>query len=124
MDERACRGTRTDGTPCRARALPGKAWCWGHDPELADKRQEAYVAGGHSKSHAARAQRLLPTDLKPILSLLVAGMKEVHEGALEPTRLSAMAAAAGAITRLFGLVELEARVAALERDVDGTEHPR
>jgi hypothetical protein len=102
--------------------MPGKEWCWGHDPALADKRHQAYVAGGHGSSHAARAQRLLPTDRQPILTLLVAGMKEVHDGQLEPARLSAMAAAVGAITRLFGLVELEARVAALERDVDGTGH--
>ena len=51
------------------------------------------------------------------MAMLIEGMRQTHEGALQPARLSAMAAAAGAVTRMFSLVELEARVAALEYDV-------
>jgi hypothetical protein len=84
---------------------------------LASRRQQAKATGGNNSANAARAQRLLPSQLKPVMAMLIEGMRETHAGTLEPAKLSALAAAAGAVTRLFGLVDLEARVEALERDV-------
>jgi hypothetical protein len=117
MEQPGCRAVRADGTPCQARALPGKSECWAHSAELAAQRERAKSVGGCNSARAARAQKLLPSQLKPVMALLIQGMRETHEGTLEPAKLSAMAAAAGAVTRMFSLVELEARVEALERDV-------
>jgi hypothetical protein len=47
--------------------------------------------------------------------MLIRGLDEVHQGALEPSRYSAMAAGAGAITKLFGTIDIEERLSALER---------
>jgi hypothetical protein len=77
MDERKCAATRADGRPCGARALPNEQWCSAHSPSLAAKRRQAHSAGGQAKGNAARAQRLVPSMLKPILALLVDGMKQV-----------------------------------------------
>lgn len=117
MQERTCRSPRADGTSCGARPLPGRDVCWAHAPELEQRRRQAKSEGGSNGATAARAQRLLPSQLRPVLHLLISGMDEVHKGELEPARLSAMAGAAAAITRLFGLVELESRLEALERTV-------
>ena len=117
MEQPICRARRADGTPCQARPLPGKRECWAHSAELAAQREQAKSTGGSNSARAARAQKLLPSQLKPVMAMLIEGMRETHEGALEPARLSAMAAAAGAVVRMFSLVELEARVQALEHDV-------
>ncbi len=118
-EEQLCRGLRKDGTPCRARALPGKTHCFAHDDDLRDKRQEAYLKGGRNKATAVRVERMVPRDLKPILTLLIDGMRDVRDGILEPQRYTAMASGAGAISRLYGVVELEQTVAALEARLNG-----
>jgi uncharacterized small protein (DUF1192 family) len=119
VNERTCKctATRADGRPCGARAVPGETLCWAHSPRLAQKRRQAQSAGGYAKGNAARAQKLVPTMLRPILALLVSGMKQVYEGQLEPQRYTAMAAGASALCRIFSLAELEERIATLEQDL-------
>ena len=116
VDERKCTATRWDGSPCQARALPGETLCWAHSPTLAAKRRAAHSAGGQGKGSGQRAQRLVPSQLRPTLELLIRGVDEVHSGALEPARLSAMAAAASAVCKLFALAEMEERLLLLERE--------
>lgn len=116
-DERICVATRADGSPCRARALPNGTRCFAHEPTLQGKATLARRTGGFNKSNAARAEKALPRDLRPLLGLLIQGATDVRDGALEPNRLSAMAAAVGAAVRLYSVVdadEIAARVAALE----------
>ncbi len=110
-----CKATRADGQPCTVQAL-ADGYCFAHSPDTEQKRRAAQAEGGRNRSNAARAQRLLPRDLRPVLALLVKAMKQVHEGQLEPQRLSAMSAAAGAISRLYGVVELQQRVEDLEAE--------
>ena len=66
-----CRATRKDGQRCIARALPGSAYCFTHDPV----RQEALAAsrekGGRGKATAARAGKLVPAVLRPVLDTLL-----------------------------------------------------
>ena len=117
MNEGNCTATRADGRPCGARALPGETLCWAHSPRLAHKRRQAHRAGGHAKGNAARAQKLVPSMLRPGLDLLLNGMLEVYRGQLEPQRYTAMAAGASASCRLFSLAELEERLLNLEREL-------
>jgi len=82
-------------------------------------------AGGLNKANVVRAEKVLPRDLRPLLGLLVKGMTAVRDGELEPGRLSAMAAAAGALVRLYSVVdadEIAARVAALEQREERSPH--
>ena len=124
MKERKCTATRRDGSACQARALPNSERCWAHDPSLTAKRRAAHSAGGQGKGRGQRAQRLLPTQLRSPLDLLIQGMDEVYRGVLEPTRYSAMASGAGAIARLFQLAEMEERLVALERSHEGGSRDR
>lgn len=103
----ACQATRADGTACRTRARPGRPWCVFHDPQMQGKAVAGRIKGGQNKSNARRVERVLPRDLRPLLGLLIQGMRDVRDGTLEPARLSAMAAAAGAVTRLYGVVDLD-----------------
>ena len=95
-----CTSTRRDGSPCMARAGVS-GYCIGHDPGAQDARRK----GGHDKSRAERAGKLLPASLQPMVSLLEAALGEVHRGELNPRAASAMASLAG---------ELEERLRTLE----------
>jgi hypothetical protein len=117
MDGETCAGTRKDGTPCRARRLPGSECCFAHDDTLRGKREAAYATGGRNKGAAQRVQRLVPHELRPVLSLLLTALEETHAGTLPPQQAGAMSALAGAIARLYGAVEIEARMSAIERRV-------
>jgi len=125
MADELCQATRADGSACRARALPDSTWCFAHEPSLQGTRATGRRAGGVNKANNVRAEKVLPRDLRPLLGLLVTGMTECRNGTLEPARLSAIAAAAGACVRLYSVVdadEIAARVAALEHRQEGGNH--
>ena len=108
-----CVSTRQDGAPCTAQA-GASGYCIGHDPGALEARRK----GGHGKSRAERAAKLLPARLQPMVSLLEDALGEVHRGELDPRAASAMASLAGALVRTITAGELEERLRALE-DRDG-----
>jgi len=104
-----CSSIRKDGQPCRAWANTS-GFCVGHSPGSAEARRR----GGYNSSKRARADKLLPLRLKPILESLEAALVEVHSGVLDHRKASAMAALAGAITKVYESGLLEERLTALE----------
>jgi len=114
-DEQPCMGVRKDSSPCRAKPLPGRRFCWAYDDELSGKRQEAREKGGRNRSTEARLNKVMPASLKSILGLLMTGVSEVHEGTLDSRQASAMASLASAIGRLYEVAQLEERLEILER---------
>ena len=104
-----CVSTRQDGAPCTAQA-GASGYCIGHAPGAQDARRK----GGHAKSRAERAGKLLPARLQPMVSLLEDALGEVHRGELDPRAASAMASLAGALVRAMTAGELEERLRALE----------
>ena len=104
-----CVSTRRDGLPCTAQAGTS-GYCIGHDPGAVEARRN----GGHAKSRAARAGKLLPARLQPMVSLLEDALGEVHRGELDPRAASAMASLAGALGRTITAGELEERLRVLE----------
>jgi len=104
-----CTSTRRDGSPCTAQAGTS-GYCIGHDPGALDARRK----GGHAKSRAERAGKLLPARLQPVVSLLEDAFDEVHRGKLDPRAASVMASLAGALVRAITAGELEERLRALE----------
>ncbi len=109
-DPQRCPASRKDGLACTATAR-ADGFCVGHSPQA----QEARRKGGMSSSRAARAGKLLPSRLRPVVDSLERALKEVHEGELDPRAASAMASIAGALIRAFTAGELEERLAAVER---------
>jgi hypothetical protein len=75
---------------------------------------EARRKGGHAKSRAERAAKLLPARLQPMVSLLEDALGEVHRGELDLRAASAIASLAGALVRTITAGELEERLRALE----------
>ena len=104
-----CAATRRDGAPCTAQSGPS-GFCIGHNPGA----QEARRKGGHGKSRAERARKLLPARLRPVADALEKALDEVHRGELDPRAASAMASLAGALVRVTTAGELEERLRSLE----------
>ena len=104
-----CVSTRRDGAPCTAQAGTS-GYCIGHDPGALEARRK----GGHGKSRAERAAKLLPARLQPVVSLLENALGEVHRGELDPHAASAMASLTGVLVRTITAGELEERLRTLE----------
>lgn len=105
-----CNGRRKDGTPCVASATVDGRWCIGHAP----RAQEARAKGGHGRSKAARAGKLLPERLRPVLERLERALEQTHTGSLDPRVASALANLSRAIIATFEASTLEERVRSLE----------
>lgn len=104
-----CPAFRKDGDPCTALAR-ADGYCVGHSPQA----QEARRKGGYGCSRSARASRLLPARLRPVVTLLENALREVYEGELDPRIVTAMASISGALVRVFTAGELEERLRVLE----------
>jgi len=111
-----CRATRADGEPCTVRAL-ADGYCFAHSQTTAEKRRDARAQGGRNRAAPRRVQRHMPHELRPVLTRLLTALEETHAGTLSPQQASAMGSLAGAISRLYGAVEIEARIAAIEREI-------
>jgi len=110
-----CQASRKDGAPCTAPSTRGGQWCIGHDPALEETRQQARRKGGHHASNAARAAKLLPARLRPLLELLEESIQQVHSGTLQPSRAQAMASLSNSLIKVFQCSELEERLRVLEK---------
>lgn len=115
LRDTTCKYVRPDGSGCQSRIVLPSGYCHAHDPERRPRLREVRAAGGRGKSRQARAEKLLPAVLRPILDQLIAALGEVHQGDLDPRQASAMAALAGAITRTYSVGQLEERLQALEQ---------
>ena len=108
-----CQATRKDGRPCSASAL-ADGFCFAHSPSLQEKREAARAKGGKGKSRLARADKLVPATMRPVVRTLLEALDEVRDGTLTPAQASAMAAVAGALVRVYTVGQIEERIAALE----------
>jgi hypothetical protein len=114
-----CAALRKDGLPCQALAMH-TGLCIAHAPESNRWR----ARGGAATRSAERAAKLLPGLLRPIVDELVEAIRQVHDGSLEPKRLSAMAAGANAVGNLFSRGELEEAIRDMERRIAESERDR
>ncbi len=107
MDEpRHCSATRRDGSPCAAPPSAVDAatgFCWAHSPDKREARR------------AARAEKLLPSHMRPVLAAVFAALRDVRSGAIAPAQASAIASLAGAAVKVYQAGLLEERIAALEQ---------
>jgi hypothetical protein len=78
-----CTATRVNGQACTARARPGRALCFAHDPDLQAQRQVARLSGGKNKSTVKRLDKLTPAGLRPVLATLYAALDSLEDGSLE-----------------------------------------
>lgn len=119
-----CPTARRDGEACQARPTRS-GYCLAHDPSLAEKRQQARLRGGYGKSRAARAQKILPHDLRSMDDVLSSAIIGVYRGNLLPSQGSAIAALSSARVRVREIAlrmaeqgELRDRISALEDKIN------
>jgi DNA-binding transcriptional ArsR family regulator len=111
-ERQRCHATRKDGQPCRAWAQVD-GLCIGHSPKAIEARRR----GGANSSKKARADKLLPARLRPILQLLEEALVRVYKGELDTRLGGSLSSLAGAIVRLYETGLLEERVTNLESKV-------
>ncbi len=111
-----CSAIARSGSRCGSPVLPASAYCWVHDPGSAEARREASRRGGKARSNQARAQAALPEamDAAELGGWLAVLFKGVVAGRIEPRVGSAAAGIAKVMLEVRELVELEARLVALE----------
>ncbi|MDQ3865123.1 MAG: hypothetical protein M3317_16805 [Actinomycetota bacterium] len=63
----ACQGTKRNGEPCTASAIPGERWCYHHHPDYAQERRRnasrAATLGSSKIGAEIRSTRLLVRDI-------------------------------------------------------------
>jgi len=116
-----CSGTTKAGERCRARSLPGSAYCVTHDPTKVTQLAEWRRKGGYAASNKARAKKALPADPltnEELHSWLRVVFKGVIAGRIEPGVATASATVARTMAELARVTELEQRIANLEEERD------
>jgi hypothetical protein len=93
-------------------------FCPAHDPDRTEVNRAARARGGKGRARLARAERLVPTTLRPLLDSLLAAVEETRQGTLDPRTASAMAALAGAICRVYSAGVVEQQLADLQHQLD------
>ncbi len=117
-ETRQCAATNKDGSACRATPRPGTNTCPWHDPSLSEDRKRWKVASGKAKSNRRRAAKtyaagaLDPGQLQGIIGSTLVG---VLSGRIAPNVANAVAALARTSIAIGEAVEVEARLADLER---------
>ncbi len=116
MPER-CRALAKSGKPCAAAPLPDGLCRW-HSPTWEAKRREWSAKGGAQRSNANRVRKQIPdgllttAELRGLMGLVLKG---VIAGKLEPGVATAAANVARAMIEIAKVVEVEERIAELER---------
>jgi len=118
-EQTRCAGRRRDGRACGALARPGRLYCFGHDPELAEKRAAGRAAGGRGRSTVERARKRLPSDMGSMLDRLTDAFDDTESGQMSPAVARALSTLSGAIVRVYEIAELALRV----RDLEAREEP-
>ena len=120
MARPCCTATTRAGNPCRSFAVSDAGYCQAHDPARADAHREAMRKGGEARSAVRRAARLWVDNgeqIEPanLPAMLRATMVDVRVGTIEPAVATAIATLAKTSVALAHDLEMEARLAALER---------
>lgn len=110
-----CPATRKDGEPCTAKAGPDGGPCIGHR----DGADEARRLGGLASSNAARLQRLLPTELRTTVDMLLQTMVAVRTGKVAPAVGTSLASMTTALLKALDAGETSERLKAIEEKLDG-----
>jgi hypothetical protein len=116
-----CKGTRKDGSACRARATVS-GFCFAHDPALAVKRSQARRRGGFASSSRSRLARQFPEDLEEVRRAALDAFQRLADGNFEPPRALALASLGNFLLKVHEVGDAEARLRALEagaEDVTG-----
>jgi len=119
MPRQRCTGTTRADAPCRSFAV-ADGLCQAHNPARAEAHREATRRGGEARSATRRAARLWAAKGDEIAqadlpAMLRSTMIDVRLGLVEPAVATAIATLAKTSVALAHDMEIELRIAALER---------
>lgn len=118
MSGKRCSSKNQDGMPCGALAWRDGLCRW-HHPDSAPALAESRRKGGEATSKAARARKAVaqaaPRDMAEIDVLIREAMAGVLSGAVQPRQALALAALARASAAIREQVDVDRRLAALEK---------
>lgn len=122
MPHRICTATTKKGLPCRGPATSADGLrCLAHDPERSDQMKIAQAQGGSARSNANRAAKSLPDDLKDVAQMLLAAMRDVRDGKLDPKVASALASLSNAYRGIFEVGQVDAKLAEIDARLAAAE---
>ena len=114
---RSCRFVKAGGTRCRARVMSSSEFCFFHNPNVADRRHQARIAGGrHSRAAVLRTDDpdIQVKTVSDVVSLLSVAINNVRRGELDPKVANCVGYLASISLRALQAEDLEGRVKALE----------
>ena len=111
-----CSAIARSGSRCRSSVLPGRPFCFLHDPAAAAARIEGARKGGRNRSNKQRARKVIAEPMTPaeIQSLLGLALRGVLAGKVEPGVANAAAKLGRALVAVREATELEERLTTLE----------
>jgi hypothetical protein len=112
-----CSAIAKSGSRCQRPALAGKQHCLMHDPESAELRREASRKGGHARSNAARAAKVMQPALTTddLLVTLSEIIRRAEKSEIEPGIVNCISGAARTMNEIRKTTEIERRLEELEQ---------
>lgn len=114
----ACRATNLRGEPCQATELPGRGWCYWHDPARARQRKEGRRKGGLSVQYGSPSGPDRPEvrirEVRDVLRLLETAAGDLLARKPSLGRARALVYLCSAALKAVEVGELEERIAVLE----------
>jgi len=111
-DNKKCKHTLDDGTPCGAWALKEKEFCFSHDPDSRERKLEAVRKGGLAREIVIETplERVSVSTPKDIVTLLARTIHEVRDGTLDPRIANTIGYLTGHLIRAFEVAELDGKM--------------
>ena len=112
-----CKGTKRNGEPCTLPANGPQGLCWAHDPKNAERRRKGASRGGRAK-----ANRELPSIkalLEDLTERVLAGELETGRAAVANQLINTRLRAVEVERKIKAAEELEERLEAMERVLEG-----
>ena len=111
-----CGAIARSGSRCRSAVLPGRPFCFLHDPLAEARRREGARKGGKARSNRERARKALPEAMgaDELAGYLSALFKSVVIGKTEPKVGTAAAGIAKVLFDIKTSIDLEALAARVE----------
>lgn len=118
-----CQGTTKNGRPCRSFALPGRPWCFAHDPERAGEREAARAKGGQVAGQARklRGKRAKLDTVPGLVRFTARVIQDALDGTTEVTVARCALYGVSIQKQLLEASDLEKRIAALEERIGANE---
>lgn len=111
-DGKQCTATLDGGNQCGAYALTDKDFCFSHDPESKDAKQEATRRGGLVKQiKITHSLALVEVDTpKDVVTLLATTINEVRAGTLDPRIANTIGYLSGHLIRAFEVADMNTKL--------------